>query len=307
MYKSLVNRISCELCLDEEYLLGIINKADKLYKRYSIPKRNGKQRYIYQANKELKTLQYWIVENLLSLLSVSDCAFAYIKGKSIKKHANIHIKSKHILHTDIKNFFPSIKSEMLINILSKNEDVLLKNGLLFRDTYDVVSKLCFMKNRLCIGTVSSPVISNIVMYDIDAKIIEYCKNKNMIYTRYADDIYISSEEYIDTSVLEYLCILLIDNNFRINYKKTSFISDKSNIKVTGINIIDKERISIGSLNKKIIRKKIYNYIINNKGSKKEVLGYLAYLKDIEPKTFTKYNIKYMKYINTDLVSYIKNK
>jgi hypothetical protein len=41
---------------------------------------------------------------------------------------------------------------------------------------------------------SSPVISNVVMHDFDAKWSESCRPKKISYTRYADDIYFSTNE-----------------------------------------------------------------------------------------------------------------
>lgn len=47
----------------------------------------------------------------------------------------------------------------------------------FEDICDVVAKICFRNGQLSIGTVSSPIISNIVAYKFDELVISYCKSK----------------------------------------------------------------------------------------------------------------------------------
>lgn len=104
---SLITRISSNLQLKDDYISSIIRRSNYYYKDYYIPKSNGGRRKISQASPELKTLQYWVKTNILSLLPISKAAFAYNRGNSIKKHATFHKESYFIFHTDIKDFFPS--------------------------------------------------------------------------------------------------------------------------------------------------------------------------------------------------------
>ena len=83
---SIIDRIACDLSLDRIYIKSIIQRSAFYYKRFTIPKQNGDQRVIYQASPELKSLQYWVREKILKLLPISEAAFAYQTGSSIKKH-----------------------------------------------------------------------------------------------------------------------------------------------------------------------------------------------------------------------------
>ena len=164
---SIIDRIASDLSLDRIYIKSIIQRSAFYYKRFTIPKQNGDQRVIYQASPELKSLQYWVREKILKLLPISEAAFAYQTGSSIKKHADFHKNAYFIFHTDIKNYFPSIHEEMLTNILIEHRDSLQTQGMWFEDICDVVAKICFRNGQLSIGTVSSPIISNIVAYKFD--------------------------------------------------------------------------------------------------------------------------------------------
>lgn len=81
---SLITRISSNLQLKDDYISSIIRRSNYYYKDYYIPKSNGGRRKISQASPELKTLQYWVKTNILSLLPISKAAFAYNRGNSIK-------------------------------------------------------------------------------------------------------------------------------------------------------------------------------------------------------------------------------
>lgn len=302
---SIVDRIACDLSLDRTYIASIIHRSNFYYKRFTIPKRNGEQRVIYQASPELKSLQYWVRENVLKSLPVSNAAFAYQPGDSIKKHAIFHKDANFIFHTDIEGFFPSIHSKMLTDILTKHQNLLQAKNVWFKDSCDIVAKICFRNDLLSIGTVSSPIISNIVVYDFDESIISYCKKKGYRYSRYADDIYISGNTYIQGSIKEIIEDCLQSYGFRINGSKTWFKSKKSRRKVTGLVITDTGRVSVGTEVRKQIKHMIYSRLIYGKGSPDEILGYLAYLKDIEPQVYNKYVIKYSTYCDGDVISAIR--
>ena len=302
---SLVERISEALCLDENYVASIIRRSSRYYRDYTIPKKDGSYRKIAQASPELKTLQYWVARNILEKFPVSQSAFAYKRGDSIKRHAEFHKASKYIFHTDVKQFFPRITSDLLSIYLNRQEQLLTDLGVGYKDTHEVISKICFRYNHLCIGTVSSPVISNIVMYDFDEKLHAYCDKHNYKSSRYTDHIYISSDTYIPKSIKGVVEGLLSEIGLVINEDKTWFQSKKSQRRITGLIITDDGNVSIGREKRSYIKKMIYDRIINGNGDVETVLGHLAFLKDIEPGTYNRLLIKYTPYCDGDVIEAIK--
>lgn len=298
---NVIEKIANELKLDEMYISRIAERSSYYYKDYTVPKRNGKSRYISQPSPELKTLQYWISHNILNKLPVSEAACAYKKGDSIKRHAQLHSKSSFFLHADIRNFFPSIKSSLLNPILRSNKKVFDDLGLDLEESLEDIRKICFKKASLCVGAVSSPVISNVVMYSFDEVMLEYCKANGYLYSRYADDIYISSRSYIPRDVLPFLQEELKKYGFEINNNKTKFCSAKYSRKVTGLIITNDSRVSIGMERRKLIKKMVYDKLIHGKGDSHQILGHLSFLKDIEPNTYNNLIIKYSQYCSGDLL------
>ncbi|MDD4799052.1 MAG: reverse transcriptase domain-containing protein, partial [Clostridia bacterium] len=213
---SLIDRIAENLNLDRQYVASITRRSECYYKDYTIPKMNGTRRKIAQASPELKSLQYWVRENILMRLPVSNSAFAYKRGDSIKRHATYHKDAHFVFHTDIKDFFPSICTNTLTVILESNNSVIKNAGYWYEDTCEIIAHICFRNNHLCIGTVSSPAISNIVMYDFDEYFRSYCHDQGYLYSRYADDIYISSHTYIPRTIKNMLSDQLLKKGFLIN-------------------------------------------------------------------------------------------
>ena len=64
--------------------------------------------------------------------------------------------------------------------------------------------------------------------------MDYCNTHSLTYSRYADDIYISSEKYLSTDILQYLTDELAKQGFRISRSKTRFYSPKYRRQVTGL-------------------------------------------------------------------------
>lgn len=298
---NIIDKIALDLKLDSFYLQRIAKRSSFYYRDYKIPKHTGGERLISQPSPELKTMQYWVLNNIIDELPVSNAAYAYKKGDSIKKHANLHCNSKFVLHADICNFFPSIHSKHLNQVLENNKKIFTELGIDYEDALNDIQNICFRNDSLCIGAVSSPAISNVIMYSFDVALLNYCKSKNCIYSRYADDIYISSKKYIDTYLINVIQSELYKLDFSINRRKTKFFSSKYRRKITGLIITGDSQVSVGTERRNEIKKMVYDKLIHGKGNPDQILGYLSFLKDVEPLTYDSIIIKYSKYCNGDII------
>ena len=300
----MVDKIAADLCLDPDYIASVVKRSRFYYRDYYITKRDGGRRKISQPSPELKTLQYWVVNNILIKFPISKSAYAYQKGSSIKNHARFHKDSKHIFHTDICKFFPSITYEHLQPILLSKPQIFEDLGIDL-DSVETIRDICFRENSLCIGTVSSPIISNIIMYEFDITMLGYCKKNNLKYSRYADDIYFSSNAYIDATHINFLSSTLKKYGFSINDSKTYFSSPKYRRKVTGLVIGTDSSVTIGTKKREFIKKIVYEKLVHNKGNGDSILGYLAFLKDIEPQTYNNIIAKYSQYCKEDIIEALR--
>src|SRR5258708_32226067 len=108
MTTNLLRELSIELGLGSNDLLRIIATAPARYKVFQIPKRRGGMRTIAQPSRELKAIQRFILDKILSKLPVHPAAAAYVTGRNIAENAIAHVKSRVVLKLDFSDFFPSI-------------------------------------------------------------------------------------------------------------------------------------------------------------------------------------------------------
>ena len=105
----LLERMGKDLLLSQEELSRLIRSAPRRYKVFEIPKRTpGKMRTIAQPAREVKGLQYWVMENFLHQFKVHPAATGYREGLNIADNARPHVHGRFLLKLDFKDFFPSL-------------------------------------------------------------------------------------------------------------------------------------------------------------------------------------------------------
>ncbi|WP_268801553.1 retron St85 family RNA-directed DNA polymerase [Photobacterium kishitanii] len=217
-------------------------------------KKKGGRRKISQPSEDVKIVQSAISSVLLNSLPVSDYAYAYIRNRSIYDNAFIHKESSFLLKLDFKDFFHCIRPEHLKYYIKKNisdisdmEVDIVNNFLFWFDNDD-------NKLKLCIGAPTSPLISNIVMYEFDEKISKICEDFDVIYSRYADDITLSSNNRDDIDTVEIKINNLIKETniplLKLNKKKRVFVSQHMSKRITGIIITHDNKLSVGRYKRK---------------------------------------------------------
>ncbi|WMY92510.1 retron St85 family RNA-directed DNA polymerase [Snodgrassella communis] len=275
-----------------ENLQIFLLNAPKMYKVYKILKRTHGYRVIAQPTKQLKEYQRKFIKIFSQYLVVHEYAMAYQKNKNIQQNAEIHKNNSYLLKIDFENFFNSITPALFWNEWENtNPDIFDE------DEKKLFSRLLFWNpNRkrtkqekliLSIGAPSSPSISNFVMYRFDKLITQYCLNKNINYTRYADDLTFSTNTknilyQIPAEVSKNLN-LLFGNKLRVNNSKTVFSSKAHNRHVTGITITNNNKLSLGRERKRYIRALVhqYKYAQLEKADIQYLKGLLNFCKSIE--------------------------
>ncbi|MCO6524336.1 MAG: retron St85 family RNA-directed DNA polymerase [Candidatus Schmidhempelia sp.] len=275
-----------------ENLQIFLLNAPKMYKVYKILKRTHGYRVIAQPTKQLKEYQRKFIKIFSQYLVVHEYAMAYQKNKNIQQNAEIHKNNSYLLKIDFENFFNSITPALFWNEWENtNPDIFDE------DEKKLFSRLLFWNpNRkrtkqekliLSIGAPSSPSISNFVMYRFDKLITQYCLNKNINYTRYADDLTFSTNTknilyQIPAEVSKNLN-LLFGNKLRVNNSKTVFSSKAHNRHITGITITNNNKLSLGRERKRYIRALVhqYKYAQLEKADIQYLKGLLNFCKSIE--------------------------
>lgn len=258
--------------------------ANRRYKNYKIEKRTGGVRHISHPTPELKFLQRWLNTNLFSELPVHECAYAYRKGRNIVDNAKLHVQNKYLLKIDFFNFFPSLRDCDIEALLLENRHLIANFE---REDIDVVNAIVCKEGRLTIGAPSSPPLSNALLYAFDKKMAQRAVEEGVVYSRYADDLFFSTQRPdVLSGILEEIrkdLKVRISPRLKINNQKTVFTSAKHRRVVTGLILSSKKKISIGRKNKRRVKSLIYWYSQGKLSSEEMsyLRGYLAYINDVE--------------------------
>ena len=294
MVESFIKELSLYTGLSENliksYVYDSFNTRD-YYKKVRIPKKNGGVRVVYVPIPEIKLIQHFLSYRFLSKLPVSKNATAYIKGNSIIDNAKPHYNGSSFLFLDVHDFFNSIDFEKMLGIVRKY----LGDELSDSDCI-ILLKLCSHNKTFAQGCVSSPVISNAYLYEFDlalSKLVETLPNG--VYTRYSDDITISSSTKIPQTLVKDIQALLKRESLEINFKKTHFSSYIDRLSVTGVRIKRTKEISLNTKFKKTLKTRIYHILKSKKPNFLDIeqtVGLLNYLKMIDLHYYNIINLKY---------------
>ncbi|WP_407361526.1 reverse transcriptase family protein [Microbacterium sp. LBN7] len=88
------------------YLESVVSRRRDPYHIYSVRKRDSSsRRRIAAPHDEIRTVQRWILDNVLADIPVHPAAFAYVKNRSAPECARQHLGASWIVKLDIQNFF----------------------------------------------------------------------------------------------------------------------------------------------------------------------------------------------------------
>jgi RNA-directed DNA polymerase len=275
--------------------------ATHRYKTYQIPKASGGLRTIDHPARELKLLQAWLVDNVLAHLPVHPAAFAYRKGRGILNHAQVHAAQNYLLKVDFREFFPSITGRDISALLKTNARLFTPPLDLSDDP--LVRSLACKNDRLTIGAPSSPALSNAVMFDFDTYWAERCGRNEVIYSRYADDLYFSTNRpnVLSTILNELRADLMRRDSPKlyINDAKTAFSSRKRRRLVTGLVLASNREVSLGRSFKRRIKSMVFKHGLggNDADQIARIRGLLSYARSIEPRFITALQRKFGTNVN----------
>lgn len=257
-----INELLLNLGLEKYMDNAGLSKLYKLpeYYVFTIKKRCGgyrynkchSYRYIERPNYNIKEVQKRILKKLLNNVSqsdsfISDNAVAYVKGRKISDGASVHIGQKAVLKLDIKDFFRSIKFDIIMD----NVFLKLCNDY---DTAFLLTHLCTYNGHLPQGAPTSPIISNMVLFEFDKTVSSYCERKGINYTRYCDDMAFSGN-FEQKTIVNFIKAELEKYGLRLNHKKTKLIRQGQRQTVTGI--VVNEKMQLPKSYRKKIRQEVY--------------------------------------------------
>lgn len=217
--------LSALLGFEPAALKSSLSSPECLYKTYHIPKRNGAFRRIDEPLPSLQKIQLWILRNILDRCVPSNIAMAFVKQRSIKHNAEIHLGRQMILSLDLKDFFPSISTPQVRSIFA---DLGFSTSVV-----DALTQMTVLENGLPQGAPTSPSLSNLILKPFDERLKRFALRLGVRCSRYADDITISGIFRVG-EVVAGVRKLLLHYGFRLNDEKTRLMRPHERQEVTGV-------------------------------------------------------------------------
>ena len=133
---------------------------------------------------------------------------------------------------------------------------------------------------------------NIIASKMDEMMLEYCKKRGIIYTRYADDLTFSADSDVKVPLIEDIYKIVYSNGFKVNRMKTKVRYKGCKQEVTGLTVTNGVHVS-QKYKKEILRelhfcKKFgvyehYQHLKTTKGLYKDWLrGKIMFVRQIDP-------------------------
>lgn len=277
----------------KDYIKRAVIYTPYFYRDFEIKKKNGngKLRKISEPLPSLKEIQDWILKNILEVEKVSPFAKAYRKKIGLIENVKFHKNQPKVLTLDIRDFFPSIKTESV--------EIIFKEFGYSDLISNLLSKLCTRDGCLPQGAPTSPYLSNIFFKSADDIIIKYCLENDIKYTRYADDLSFSGD-FNEIELTE-----LVENAVRqiglsLHLDKVKLMTPNQRQTVTGIVVNEKPQVVFHKRNK--LRQEMHYIIkfgiqghmqhknIKYKNYVEHLLGKINFILQLNPKDteFQKY-------------------
>ncbi len=182
--------LSKALGASEVQLCELARTANTQYRLAKANKKSdGSIRQTFDAHPPLKDVHSRIKRNILSRVSFPNYLTGSLKGKDYKINAALHSNAKIVICEDISTFFPSTKSDIVFDIWR----------FFFGFSNEVADCLTRLTTKDCAlpeGAITSSYLANLAFWREEPRVHDYFAQIGVTYSRYVDDIGLSSRSFI---------------------------------------------------------------------------------------------------------------
>lgn len=235
--------------MNKSTILELIESNSSDFTVYKIPKKSGGLRTIFALHSNRKE-KYEDLKRELEFIEPHKNAVAYRKGYKIVDAVNKHKNFKWHYKFDFSDFFPSCTFEKIYPFFKDK-----MNG-------KMIAKMFWYYNRRVAtqqGHPTSPMVTNIVMKPFDEYLTNTLNKRfkgKVAYTRYADDILISTNIRLDVKKLEKDLKRILKATkldfLKLNSEKTAEMNRNGKVYFLGVCISNKGTLSLGHAARKEI-------------------------------------------------------
>jgi len=258
---------------------------EKKYTEFKVPKKSGGNRIIKAPDCRLRLVQRKLADILNSCMQEIEKTYTTTKHPlshgfrkkinfgtekehnylvlGIHTNAKCHRNKRYVFNLDLADFFHSFNFGRVRGFFIKNNNFLLSPCIA-----TLIAQIACHENELPQGSPCSPVITNLITHILDVRLTQMAKKYKCSYSRYVDDITLSTNQKIFPEKLSHnhskfnewevgteIEEIIKRSGFKVNPQKTRLQFCTSRQAVTGLVV-----------NKKVnVKNQYYGYYVR-KGS-----------------------------------------
>ncbi|OGT79953.1 MAG: hypothetical protein A3I13_02600 [Gammaproteobacteria bacterium RIFCSPLOWO2_02_FULL_47_50] len=271
---------------------------------------NIRNKQILNPSEKLKKYHRFLNSFIFDYAKINtSVVHSYRKEKTAYTAVSVHANSKYFFQSDINDFFNSITATDIKNVLNSNlDDSPISDIVNYKDQ---LINIVTVNNILPIGFSTSPNISNTCLYNFDNSLETYCNERDINFTRYADDIILSSNTKESMVGIEEIVSKILNeffnDRFVLNQHKTKRLRKGNKVKLLGMVILPSGKVTVDMKLKKQLEILLHFYI-NDKdkfsdylgkvysGKLSTISGQLNYINTVDKNYLNKLRKKYGNYI-----------
>jgi hypothetical protein len=173
--------------------------------------RRGKWRTTLNPDPRLKRVQRQIHEKIFWNLPRHPDSYTW-RERGIKRAAELHAGRRFLFRSDIRDFYPSITPDRV-------REGFAAFGLP-RSTLWLLTRLVTVHGHVPQGAPTSGGVAEVLLYPLDARYRGFARENHMKYSRYGDDIALSSNSRIGPRMKAKLCGIADDQRIVLHETKT---------------------------------------------------------------------------------------
>lgn len=215
--------------------------ASMRYRTFEIPKRTGGMRVISAPRGLIRDLQTRLAPLIAAAYDAHPSAHGFLPQRSVVTNAQEHLGQRLVLNIDLEDFFPSVNFGRVRGLF------MARPFYMGAGAATVLAQIVTHRNGLPQGAPTSPALSNFIAATLDRRLTRIARENRLRYTRYADDITLSTNQTIFPPAIAYhdeasgriapgeaLERAIAASGFSINQKKVRLQTRHQRQTVTGL-------------------------------------------------------------------------
>lgn len=215
-------------------LLAVAASITGHYEKVEIEKKDGSVRTCWNPSAELRAIQKRIVLEIFRKVQYPEYLHGSLPGRDYISNAIQHRGARWSAGLDIKSFFPNVTAKLVREAVWEQ---------FFRcpaDVSEALTALTTLDGCLPQGSLTASYLANLALWRHEPRLVADLNARGFRYTRYVDDITISSSAYpaqpLKTWAFQSIQGMLRANGLQQKRSKTEVRTRSSGINVVGLRV-----------------------------------------------------------------------